>query len=285
MKYYWKLTRPINLILTVLTQVLFIISASRINHSAFNIDYSNIRTRESLFTILACIFVAAGGYVINDIFDIETDRINKPEKLILSNHISLKSARIFYIILTAIGIACGFIAGLGMGILCSVLAVLLYFYSSDLKGEMLQGNLLISMMAGMVVYVSSRGVYNVSNTYFAEYASIAFFITMVREMIKDIEDIDGDKAQDYKTFPIVNGIPKSKNLSLIFLAITLGIIALLYIQASNLLFTSFMSVFIIPALIYVAFLIFKAKEKSEFRKISNWLKTTIFLGLFSSLFC
>lgn len=285
MKYYWKLIRPVNLILTILTQVLFIISASRINHSALNIDFSNIRTRESIFTLFACIFVAAGGYIINDIFDIETDQINKPEKLILSKHISLKSARIFYAILTAIGIGSGFLVGLGMGILCLVLAVLLYFYSSDLKGEMLQGNLLIAMMAGMVVYVSSRGVYNVSNTYFAEYASIAFFITMVREIIKDIEDIEGDKAHDYETYPVVKGIQKSKNLSLVFLVITLGIIALLYIQAANILFTIFMSIFIIPALIYVAYLIFKAKEKSEFRKISNWLKTTIFLGLFSSLFC
>lgn len=285
MKYYWKLIRPVNLILTILTQVLFIISASRINHSALNIDFSNIRTRESIFTLFACIFVAAGGYIINDIFDIETDQINKPEKLILSKHISLKSARIFYAILTAIGIGSGFLVGLGMGILCLVLAVLLYFYSSDLKGEMLQGNLLIAMMAGMVVYVSSRGVYNVSNTYFAEYASIAFFITMVREIIKDIEDIEGDKAHDYETYPVVKGIQKSKNLSLVFLVITLGIIALLYIQAANILFTTFMSVFIIPALIYVAYLIFKAKEKSEFRKISNWLKTTMFLGLFSSLFC
>ena len=285
MKYYWKLTRPINLILTVLTQVLFIISASRINHNALNIDYSNIRTRESLFTILACILVAAGGYVINDIFDIETDRINKPEKLILSNHIGLKSARIFYIILTAIGIACGFIAGIGMGILCSVLTVLLYFYSSDLKGEMLQGNLLISMMAGMVVYVSSRGVYNVSNTYFAEYASIAFFITMVREIIKDIEDIEGDKAQDYKTFPVVKGIPKSKNLSIFFLVITFLMILLITLMTSSMTLMIYMGVFIIPALIYVGVLILEAKQKSDFRKISNWLKTTMFLGLFSSLFC
>jgi 4-hydroxybenzoate polyprenyltransferase len=285
MKYYWKLIRPINLILTVLTQVLFIISASRINHSALNLDYSNIRTRESLFTILACIFVAAGGYVINDIFDIETDRINKPEKLILSNHIDLKYARIFYIILTAIGIVSGFIAGIGMGILCSVLTVLLYFYSSDLKGEMLQGNLLISMMAGMVVYVSSRGVYNVSNTYFAEYASIAFFITMVREIIKDIEDIEGDKAQDYKTFPVVKGIPKSKNLSIFFLVITFLMILLITLMTSSMTLMIYMGVFIIPALIYVGVLILEAKQKSDFRKISNWLKTTMFLGLFSSLFC
>jgi len=285
MKYYWKLIRPVNLILTILTQVLFIISASRIGNSPFNFDFTNIRTRESIFTLLACVFVAAGGYIINDLFDIETDRINKPEKLILSKHISLNSARIFYVILTAVGIVSGFLVGLGMGILCVVLAILLFFYSSDLKGEMLQGNLLIAMMAGMVVYVSSRGVYNVSNTYFGEYASVAFFITMVREIIKDIEDIEGDKAHEYNTYPVVKGIQKSKFLSLIFLTITFIIIILLCFMSANMLYSTYMCSIIIPALIYIAVLIFKAKEKSDFRKISNWLKITMFLGLFSSLFC
>ena len=98
MKYYWKLVRPINLLLTVLTQLLFILSASRINHSFLHFDWSNIRFKESITTMLACVFVAAGGYVINDIFDIETDNINRPEKLILSKHISPKAAKIIYVL-------------------------------------------------------------------------------------------------------------------------------------------------------------------------------------------
>jgi 4-hydroxybenzoate polyprenyltransferase len=234
---------------------------------------------------LACIFVAAGGYVINDIFDIETDTINKPKKLIISKHIPIKSARIFYIFLTVIGIICGFFTGIGMGILCVVLSILLYFYSSDLKGEHLQGNLLISMMAGMVVYVSSRGVYNVSNTYFAEYASLAFFITMVREIIKDIEDIEGDKAHEYYTYPVVNGIRKSQNLAFVFLTICFLIISLLFLQSSNAILFIYMSVVIVPALIYIAWLMKKANKKPHYKKISNLLKATMFLGLFSSLFC
>ena len=285
MRYYWKLIRPINLILTFLTQALFLISASRINNHFLRIDFSNISISESITTMLACIFVAAGGYVINDVFDIETDTINKPQKLIIGKHISLNSARIFYAMITLIGIVCGFITGLGMGILCVVLSVLLYFYSSDLKGEQLQGNLLIAMMAGMVVYVSSRGVYNVSNTYFAEYASLAFFITMAREIIKDIEDIEGDKAHEYFTYPVVNGIRKSKYLAIICITLCLIVVLLLLIQANNVFFTLYMSLVIIPALLYVCWVVMKASEKSNYQKISNWLKATMFLGLFSSLFC
>jgi 4-hydroxybenzoate polyprenyltransferase len=235
--------------------------------------------------MLACIFVAAGGYVINDIFDIETDQINRPEKLILNKHVSPNSAKIFYIILTSLGIIFGFTTGIGMGVLCFVLAILLYFYSSDLKGEMLQGNLLIALMAGMVVYVSSRGVFNAQNTYFAEYASIAFSITMARELIKDIEDIEGDKAQEYETYPILKGIRATKLLAAIFLIITLFIAVVLNFQTTALLFQTYISCFIIAPIIYFLYLVYNAQEKIQFRKISNWLKLTMFIGLFSSLFC
>ncbi len=280
-----KLIRPINLTLTVLTQLLFILSASRINHSFSHFDWSNIRFQESITTMFACVFVAAGGYVINDIFDIETDQINRPEKIILSKHISTKSAKIFYAILTSIGIISGFLTGIGMGILCIVLAILLYFYSSDLKGEMLQGNLLISIMAGMVVYVASRGVFNVQNTYFAEYASVAFFITMARELIKDIEDIEGDKAQEYVTYPILKGVQATKILAAIFILLTFLIAVLLMFQSNVSLFKIYISAFIIAPIFYYLYLLYNAKDKGQFRKISNWLKLTMFIGLFSSLFC
>ena len=285
MKYYWKLVRPINLLLTVLTQLLFILSASRINHSFLHFDWSNIRFQESITTMLACVFVAAGGYVINDIFDIETDHINRPEKLILSKHISPKAAKVFYVILTSLGIISGFITGIGMGILCLVLAILLYFYSSDLKGEMLQGNLLIALMAGMVVYVASRGVFNVQNTYFAEYASVAFLITMARELIKDIEDLEGDTAQEYETYPIMKGIRATKILAAIFMFFTLLIAVLLIFQSNAILFKIFIGGLIIAPIFYYLYLLYNAKEKGQFRNISNWLKLTMFIGLFSSLFC
>jgi 4-hydroxybenzoate polyprenyltransferase len=114
---------------------------------------------------------------------------------------------------------------------------------------------------------------------------MAFFITMAREIIKDIEDIDGDKAHDYLTYPVVNGIPKSKTLVFAFIAICLIIIGLLYIQANNLIFYIYMSLTIIPIITYTLWLIRKADKKEDYKKISNWLKATMFLGLFSSLFC
>ena len=172
-----------------------------------------------------------------------------------------------------------------MGILCIVLSILLYFYSSDLKGEMLQGNLLIAMMAGMVVYVASRGVFNVQNTYFAEYATVAFLITMARELIKDIEDIEGDKTQEYETYPILKGVRATKILAAIFLFVTLFIAVLLIFQSNEFLFRAYIALLIITPIFYFLYLLYNANEKGQFRKISNWLKLTMFIGLFSSLFC
>jgi 4-hydroxybenzoate polyprenyltransferase len=136
-----------------------------------------------------------------------------------------------------------------------------------------------------VVYVASRGVFNVHNTYFAEFATVAFLITMARELIKDIEDMEGDKAQEHETYPIMKGIRATKILAAIFLILTLFISVLLIFQSQELLFRIYISALIILPLCYYLFLIYTAKEKGEFRKISNWLKSTMFIGLFSSLFC
>lgn len=284
MKYYWILVRPINLLLTVLTQFLFMLAASRIDHSFLHYDFQNFRFPESITTMLACILVAAGGYVINDLFDIETDKINRPEKLIISRHIQHKTAIIFYSILTVSGIIFGFLSGLGMGLLCIALAVLLYFYSSDLKGDSLEGNLLISLMAGMVVYLSSRGVFVHKNTFTGLFSILAFSITMTRELIKDIEDIEGDKAHGYETFAVKRGVDASKKLSLVFMLISIAMIWGIGVFSMQRLFIVYSAIASILPLLYVCYLILKAKNKKEYRKISDYLKIIMFIGLISCLF-
>ncbi len=283
MKYYFGIIRPINLLLTAFTQVLFYLSSSRIHHGLAWYDWSNIRIPEAITTTLASIFVAAGGYVINDVFDIETDAINRPHKRIAARHISLKTARIYYIVLTAIGILLGFFTGLGMGILCIVIAVLLYFYSSDFKGEYIMGNLLVSLIAGMVVYIASRGVYQVSKAYFAEFASIAFFVTFAREIIKDVEDIEGDKAQEFETFAIQSGERKSKILAIFFLILAITTLIMVGFFAQQALYWAFLGLFIIPLVSFIIYKIIKASTKKDYRHVSHWLKLSMFLGLLSCL--
>ena len=131
MRAYFAIIRPKNIILTLLTQVVFMLAASRTNY--LHIDWENIAIPESILVVLTCCLTAAGGYVINDLFDVDTDHVNRPNKRILKRDISHRAAMIYYIILTAAGQICGYSAGLGMGLFASAIAILLYFYSSDLK--------------------------------------------------------------------------------------------------------------------------------------------------------
>lgn len=283
MIHYLRIIRPINLLLTILTQWLFYLSASRTCGGLSNIDFSNLRFPESITATLACVFVAAGGYVINDIFDIETDKINRPGKRIAVESTSVKSMRIYYLILTSIGLFFGYFTGLGMGILSTVIAILLYFYSSDFKSEFLMGNLLISLMAGMVVYIASRGLFMVNKAYFAEFSSIAFFITFARELIKDLEDYTGDKEQGYETFAISSGPTKTKLLSSFFIICSLALLFLVAFTGNQLEFWVFLGIILAPIHIYLLFKTYTAEEKLHYSHISKWLKYSMFIGLLASL--
>jgi 4-hydroxybenzoate polyprenyltransferase len=285
MKLYWRIIRPVNLLLTVFTQLLFYLSASRTNPGLSYFDLSNIRFPEALTATLACLFVAAGGYVINDIFDEHTDSINKPKKRIA--HILIPESILYryYFVLTAIGLFLGFLTGLGMGILCIAIAVLLYFYSSDLKGEYLMGNLLVSLLAGMVVYIASRGVFEVSKAYFAEYASIAFFITFARELVKDLEDQEGDVAQGYSTFAINRGPKQTKILAALMLLISVALLALVFYYSQQWVFLFVASATVVPLVLIILGKLRTAQTPDAYHRVSTHLKQLMFLGLLSCLFC
>jgi len=285
MKLYLRITRPINLVLTAVTQCLFYLSASRLKAGFSYFDFSNIRLPEAITSTLACIFIAAGGYVVNDILDKETDAVNKPKKQIAHSQIQSSNLYIFYIILSVIGLILGFSTGLGMGILCLSIVVLLYFYSSDFKGEFLMGNLLVSLLAGMVVYIASRGVFEVSKAYFAEYASIAFFITFARELVKDLEDVEGDKVQGFNTFAITSGTKYTKILSALMLAAGVLLLGLIYYHSQQLLFLISALCISIPFTIVILVKLKKAQTPKEYHSISNHLKQLMFLGLLTCLFC
>ncbi len=277
LKYYIKLLRPLNLFIIALSMVLFMLKAD-------NFNMSNLRWPELIYVILSVVLTAAGGYVINDIFDIEADNINRPHKRIIAKHISLRSANIFYVCILAASILCGFLTGLGLGLLVMAVNVLLYFYSSDLKGTVLWGNLLVALLSGIVVYSAQKGVYSANHAYVAEYALLAFCITMARELIKDIEDMEGDKAQGYKTFPIVVGITWTRLLTQFFLLAVVADLIYLFTLTGTGYFIPYVLIFVLLPLAWVSVLIFRAKDSRDQRRISTLLKIIMISGLVSVLF-
>lgn len=276
-RYYWILLRPVNLGIIILTMTLFMFHASQWN-------IQNLRWPDALFVVLAVLFTAAAGYVINDILDIEEDIINKPEKRIIAKHISIRSGIIFYIILLLGSLAFGFITGLSMGLVCVMISVLLYFYSSDLKGTTLWGNLLVSLMNGVVVFFSAQGVDEKFNGYFAEYAFLAFLITMVREVVKDIEDIEGDKTREYETFPIVYGARKSVWLGMGILTMLNFHMVYLITESKNLYFGVFSGVFVLLPVFYFYHQLLTADEKADYTRIQRRLKWLMVSGILSVVF-
>ena len=241
---------------------------------------------------------AAGGYIINDLFDVETDHINRPNKRILKRDISHKAAIVYYIVLTTFGQICGYYAGLGIGLFASAIAVLLYFYSSDLKAMGLPGNSLIAFMSGSVIYIASRGIHEINSAYFAEYAFLAFLLTMARELVKDAEDVEGDKEQGCETFPILHGTRKTNILSNVILAlIVIFLVTAAYllsiepffnvkstIEIHSFIYPAFLLLALVPMILKSMWMIGKANNKRDYKKISKWLKLTMLIGLISVLF-
>ena len=252
--------------------------------------------------IIATICIAAAGNIINDIYDVDTDLINKPNKVIIGKKISEKTAYNLFIILNLIGVGVGFYLShlVGRAPFFSIfvlVSVLLYVYASYLKRTFLLGNIVISMLVGLSLIVV--GIFELipvmtptnqqtQVTFFKvilDYALFAFILNLLREIAKDIEDIDGDYKVGMNTLPIAIGRERAKNILTILNFIPLlGIISYvvsdLYKQP---IVVGYFLLFIIGPLIYVSIKIYSTKTKNEIRHISNMYKLIMLFGMLSLL--
>ncbi len=252
--------------------------------------------------VFSTLFIAAGGYVINDIFDIETDQINKPNKVIIGKFISEDLAYKIYAGLTITGVALGFllansISHPNFAIIFVLIATLLYFYASQLKQIAILGNVTIATLLGFSVIII--GIFDIfPNTFevnkpqmtiafsiLLDYAKFAFILNLVREIIKDIEDIKGDNLHVMRTLPIVFGIEKTSKIAFALLLLpTLYLFYYIYnyLFSNNLYFGIFyLIIFVIAPMIFCLIKIWNAKEKQDFTASSKLLKWIIFFGILS----
>ena len=252
--------------------------------------------------VLSTLLIAAGGYVINDIHDIETDKINKPDKVIINKYIEEKNAFIVFMALTIIGVVLGFYLSYEIGkppffTIFFVASALLYIYSSSLKQIAVVGNIVVSIVVALSVLLigifelipamtgSSKAVQITFLNIIRDYAIFAFMINLVRELVKDIEDIDGDHKAEIQTLPILIGRQRANRiaftLSLIpILSIVYYVITYLFKQQ---LVVGYFLVLVIAPLIYVSIKLFSAEEKSQYKHISLILKLVMLTGMLSLL--
>jgi 4-hydroxybenzoate polyprenyltransferase len=254
--------------------------------------------------VLSTVLIAAAGYVINNIYDVATDSINKPNDVVIGKGISETAGYNIYIVLNIIGVSIGFylsniIMRPGFATLFILIASLLYFYSTSLKQIMVLGNFIVALLLAFSVLII--GVFDlfpattVENraqmaslfSILTDYALFAFMINFIREIIKDIEDVNGDYNQGMNTLPIAIGNSRAAKIAL-GLAVIPFILTLLYIDKyfveNNLLIvTIYAFAFVLAPLLYFIVKIFTAKSQKDFHHLSTVLKLILLFGILSIL--
>jgi len=257
--------------------------------------------------IAATELIAAGGYVLNDYFDVKIDLINHPEKQIIGNSISRHTAMFMHQILTGLGIVGGlvlayWVRSFSLGFIFVVVPGLLWFYSASYKRQFITGNLVVAFLAAISILVV--GIMELAQlqrefgnlifetpiprqfySWIGGFAVFSFLCTWIREIIKDMEDIKGDREMECHTMPIKWGIKNSKLVlyGLILLTVTgLLLVNELYISFEGTLTTRYILVGLVLPFLLLVYLIFSAKSSADFHQASLFCKFIMLIGVLYS---
>lgn len=311
--HYLKLIRFYNLLIIAATMyaIRWLIIYPVVDSQGLSLELNEFLFFLLVFTMMC---IAAAGYVINDYFDRKADYINNPDSVIVDKKIHRRFAIILHSVLNITGIITGtLISYLAGNLLYSLIFIamtgILWFYSTTFKRMFLTGNIVVSLLTALtpvLVLLFEPALYN--NQHMSLYAYktfspfnhimyiilgfsyFAFIINMVREIIKDIEDIRGDTRMGCKTLPIVAGVYPSKIISLILISFTaLSLMAGYFLYLSeifnigNNLFTLIYFIIIVLMLILAFVFIIRANKTKHYAGISSLLKIILFAGLLYSV--
>ena len=296
---YLKLIRYQNLLLLAFMQLIF-----RYGFLKFQNIFLSLADWQYGLLVLSTVLIAAAGYIINDILDQETDYDNRPESAIVGKSVSVKGAYNLYFVLNIVGVGIGYylsnvihkpsFAGAFI-----IISATLYMYATTLKQMLIVGNVIVALLLSFSVliiglfdllpatYDGNQAEMGIMFSILIDYAVFAFIINLIREIVKDMEDVEGDYNNGMSTLPIVIGIVRTSKV-VGGLGIIATLILLWYINSNLMLTKLYYSViysllFIVAPIIFVVVKIWNAKEKEEFRLVSTVLKWVIFFGILSIL--
>ena len=300
-----KMIRLPNLIFIVLTQVLFHVSVLDTILLPVGIRPA-IDGWNFVLLSVSSVLIAAAGYIINDYFDINIDQINKPRANVVDKIVSRRWAMAWHFVLSGLGIILsGWLAwrtGLWYILIGNFICVLLLFaYSVSLKRKLLVGNVVISLLTAWVILVISFSeliIVTANNSALIEainkierigflYASFAFISSLIREAIKDIEDLQGDEKYGCRTMPIVWGVNAAKVYIAVWLVVILALLVILQVYVARFEWwwaMAYSIVFIIGPLVLIFLQLYKAKDQKDYHRLSNWTKLVMLTGILSMVF-
>ncbi len=301
---FFRLVRWPNLVFIALTQLLF-------EYSIFEKVYGETplyagEKQQFFFIVIASVLIAAAGYIINDYFDLNIDQVNKPGKVVVNQFINRRWVIFWHMFLSLLGFFFTVLAlpvGQYWHIVLANLGsiILLWFYSTNFKKQLLIGNIVISLLTAWVIVIlyfskyplQIRNLLQIDHNeirlfrFMIVYASFAFVISLVREVIKDMEDVEGDRKYGCRTMPIVWGMNASKVFVAVWLIVLIA--ALFILQLYVVPFGWWYSIvycilLIIIPLLWILVKLFKAQTPKDFHRLSTVVKLVMFTGILSMIF-
>ena len=307
---FFRIIRWPNLFFIGLTQILFYycISLFSLHGGGYtDILYPDPLTPKLFYLLsLSSILIAAAGYIINDYFDLNIDRVNKPEKVVVDKIIKRRWTIVWHWILSGLGVLLGAYVSwklrnpiVGLANLGCV--VLLWFYSTTFKRKLLIGNVIISLLTAwviLVLYVSEFSLAlfrdpvlhsRLSRLFkFAiVYGGFAFILSLVREVVKDIEDMDGDARYGCRTMPIVWGVNVAKVFIATWLVVLIGSLTIMQfyaLQYGPYLLVIYCIVLIILPLLWSIRQLYRASTPADYHRLSSVIKGIMLAGILSMIF-
>lgn len=265
--------------------------------------------------MLATVLITAGGYVINDYFDVKIDQINRPDRLIVTRSLTKPEAMRLFQVLTAAGIVCGIVASICLrswvtAVIFVFVPGLLWFYSASYKRQFLVGNLIVALAAALCplliaianvawlkhLYGDVNGIDVLSLTtlphdlylWIGGFAAFAFWGTFIREIIKDMQDVTGDRELECHSLPVVLGEPATKGIVTALLLAMAGAIIWLawwvipFPNGWNSLHARYVVLGLLVPIACELWLLWSARIPSDYRTAQSVMKFVLLMGVLYS---
>ncbi|MDO1448539.1 geranylgeranylglycerol-phosphate geranylgeranyltransferase [Rhodocytophaga aerolata] len=272
---FLRLIRWPNLLFIILTQYfvrIFLVGP----RDAWVSHFMDVRF---LMLTLSTVLVAAAGYIINDYYDIKIDTINKPKRVVVGRILRRRWAMISHLLLNVTGILLAFMVDWKVGLVTFVSGFLLWLYSNQLKRQPFTGNFTIALLTAASLLVV--WIYQPRNEFLVyTFAAFAFFISLIREIIKDMEDVRGDATFGCQTLPIIWGIRRTKILLYILIFCFLLVLFSLSAYLQNVVVMYFCFFILVPVG-WLTYKLFWADTKREFSYLSKFCKLIMLSGILS----
>jgi len=234
------------------------------------------------FLCSSTVLIAAAGYIINDYYDVKIDLINKPERVVVGKNITRRFAILFHVLFSGFGILIGLLLSWRLAVANIFCVFLLWLYSNNLKRLPFVGNFTVAFLTGISIYCVDI-FYRTDNSLVIIYAIFSFFMTLVREIIKDMEDLKGDNTFGCKTLPIIWGIRKTK-IAIYIILIAFSLTVLILNQFYVGLQMYYFLVFLFIPLAFLLYRLIRADTIRDFTWLSNFCKLIMLLGILSMSF-